>query len=123
MWQIFDLGTVRKQYELALNTAIRHRTYAKSDTIYFGFTLYKNDEIVDWRKWFKKPADQPGDGFKYDDHHWLIWKYSEGGIGFPVEYPNPVVDDLLDDKKREEVVKELVSEIADAVRNLKEQLK
>ena len=123
LWQTFDLGTVRKQYELALNTAIKYRPYAKSDIIYFGFTLYKNDEIFDWRKWFKKPADQPGDGFKYDDHHWLIWKYSEGGIGFPVEYPNPVVDALLDDKKREEVVKELVSEIADAVRNLKEQLK
>ena len=60
---------------------------------------------------------------KYDDRRWFIWKYSEGGRGFPVEYPNPVVDDLFDVKKREEVVKELVSEIADAVRNLKEQLK
>ena len=123
LWQTFDLGTVGKQYELALSTAIKYRAYAKSDIIYFGFTLYKNGEKVDRRKWFKKPADQPGDGFKYDGHHRLIWKYSEGGIGFPVEYPNPVVDDLLDDKKREEVVKELVSEIADAVRNLKEQLK
>ena len=119
LWQTFDLGTVWKQYELALVTAIKYRTYAELDKIYFGFELYKNGEQVDWRKkGLKNPADQLGDGFKHDDNNWLIWKYSKW-IGFPVKYPSPVVDDLLNNNKREEIVKELVGEISEAINKLK----
>ena len=120
LWQTFALETVWKQYELALITAIKYRTYAELDKIYFGFELYKNGKQVDWRKkGLKNPADQLGDGFKYDENHWLIWKYSKQEIGFPVKYPSPVVDDLLNSNKREEVVKELVGEISEAISKLK----
>ena len=121
IWQTFDLGTVWKQYELTLSTAIKYQADVELDKIYFAFTLYKNGERVDWRKikWLKNPADQLGDGFKRDDRKWVIWKYSKREIGFPVIYPSPVVDDLLNNNKREEVVKELVGEISEAINKLK----
>ena len=126
LWQTFHLRTVWKQYELALGTAIRYRSDAELDNIYFGFQLYENGKQVDWRKkGLKNPADQLGDGFRHDDEYWLIWKYSKRGIGFPVKYPNPLVDvdDLLNNNKREKVVKELVSEINCDINRLKEILK
>ena len=122
LYQIFHLGTAWKQYDLALDTGIEYWRNAELDEIYFAFILLKNGEHVDWKKinWLKNPAAQLGDGFMHDDYlH--IWKYSKRGIGFPVKYPNPVVDDLLNN--REKVVEELVSEIKKAINQLKEILK
>ena len=122
LYQTFHLGTAWKQYDLALYTGIEYWKNVELDKIYFAFTLLKNGEQVDWRKikWLKNPADQLDDEFEHDDY-WHIWKYSKREIGFPVKYPNPVVEDLLNN--REEVVEEFVAEINEAINQLKKILK
>ena len=124
LYQTFHLGTAWKQYELALYTGIEYGKDVELDKIYFAFTLLKNGEHVDWKKikWLKNPADQLDDEFEHDDY-WHIWKYSKREIGFPVRYPSPVVEDLLNNKKREKVVRELVGEISEAINKLKKILK
>ena len=119
--QRFHLGTVWEQYEIALSTGTEYSRGAKVDYIYFGFILFENGTQVKYcqDKRFKKLATQLGNQFKRSKS-WLVWKNSERGIGFPVEYPNPVVDDLLNDNIREGVVKELVSEIRETIKQLKE---
>lgn len=116
----FHLGIVWKQYEIALETGIEYRTNAEVDKIYFGLILFENgtqvENCLDER--FNKLADQLGSRFKRNEEY-LVWKYSERKIGFPVKYPNPVVDDLISNNKREEIVKELVSEIREAINRLK----
>ena len=122
LYQVFDLGTVWEQYEIALCTCTDYRGKPEINKIYFGFLLIENDMQVDYclDERFNKLTDQLGDQFERNNS-WLVWKYSKRGIGFPVKYPNPVVDDLLNN--REKVVEELVSEIKKAINQLKEILK
>ncbi|MCY4210369.1 MAG: PD-(D/E)XK nuclease family protein [Gammaproteobacteria bacterium] len=115
--QIFHLGAWN-QYEAALETGVEYATYAELDKIYFGFILFENETRVDdCQDVFERLANQIGSGFKIEKNS--IWKYSKSEIGFPVKYPNSVVGDLLNDDKRKEIVKELVTEIAEAVTQLK----
>ena len=122
--QRFHLGTVWEQYEIALSTGIEYGASAKVDYIYFGFILFENGTQVDYclDKRFNELADKLDNGFTRDENKWLVWKHPEREIGFPVKYPSPVVDDLLNHNKRGEVVKEFVSEIRGAINRLKKNL-
>ena len=122
--QTFHLGAVWEQYDIALRTGTEYSRHAEVDYIYFGFILFENGTQVNYclDKRFDELKDKLGNGFIRDNNKWLVWKWPEQDIGFPVVYPNPMADDLLNNNKREEVVKELVSEIADAVTRLKENL-
>ena len=123
--QTFYLKSVNwNQYDIALQTATEPYGNPEPDYIYFGFILFENGTQVNYclDKRFDELKDKLGNGFIRDNNKWLVWKWPEQDIGFPVVYPNPMVDDLLNNNKREEVVKELVSEIADAVTRLKENL-
>ena len=122
LYQTFHLGTAWKQYDLALYTGVKYWKNVEVDLVYFAIVIFKNGEHVDWKniKWLKNPADQLGDGFMHDDYlH--IWKYSEREIGFPVKYPDPMTEDLLNN--REKIVGELVGEIRKAVNKMKKILK
>ena len=123
--QKFHLRAVWEQYDIALSTGIEYETYAELYKIYFGFILFENGTQVHecQHERFNKLVDQLGTGFKRNNYL-LIWKYSEREIGIPVipvknKNRNRVVDDLLNNKKREEVVKELVDEISEAINKLK----
>ena len=123
--QRFHLGTVWEQYEIVLSTGTEYSANAEVDYIYFGFILFENGTQVDYclDKRFNELADKLDNGFTRNENKWLVWKHSEREIGFPVEYSKPVVDDLLNNNKRGEIVKELVSEIKKAINQLKEILK
>ena len=124
LYQVFDLGTVWEQYEIALCTSADNPGNPEIDKILFGFLLIENDKQVEYclNEKFNKLTDQLGDQFERNDY-WLVWKYPIRGIGFPVRYPSPVVADLLNDKKREIMVRELVGEISEAINKLKKILK
>ena len=93
----------------------------KSIIYILGLYFLKNGTQVDYclDERFNELKDKLGNGFTQNENEWLVWKYPEQDIGFPVVYPNPMADDLLNNNKREEVVKELVSEIREAINRLK----
>ena len=125
LWQKFHLGVVWKQYEIALGTSIDYRRGAKLDYIHFGFILFEDGNLVNncLNERFNELADPLLDkGFKRNNEYWLVRKCSEREIGFPAKYSNSVVEDLLNNNNREELVKDLVSEIRVAINNLKKNL-
>ena len=125
LWQKFHLGIVWKQYEIALGASIDYRRDAKFDYIHFGFILFDEGKLVNNclnERFNDLAAPLLDKGFQRNNEYWLVRKCSESSIGFPAEYPTPVVDDLLKNDKREAMVKELVSEISEALNYLKENL-
>ena len=122
--QRFHLGAVWKRYEIALSTSIDYRRDAKLYNIHFGFILFEDGNLVNNcldESFNELAAPLLDEGFNRVNKYWLVRKRSER-IGFPAKYPNSVVDDLLNNGKREEIVKKLVSGIREAINNLKKNL-
>ncbi len=123
--QTFCLKSVNwNQYDIALSTGTEYARNAEPDIIYFGFILFKNGKRVNrcLDNRFDDLARIFGNVFIRDNNSWLVWKLPEVNVGFPVEYPNQITGILLDDGKRRELVQKFVTEIADSVNQLKENL-
>ena len=108
-----------KQTEIALRVEIDGGGW-----IYYGFILFDKDgnriESCDDKR-FDTLAEKLREN-KFKRTKWYLgWKYPATDIGF-LEYLASITNNLLDDSKRTELVQEFVTEIADAVKQLKDNL-
>lgn len=106
-------------------TEIALRVEIDSGSILYGFILF--DEAGNSIKScnnasFNELAEKLSDNdFKRSD--WYVgWKYPARKIRFPAKSSDSISNNLLDDSKRTELVQEFVTEIADAVKQLKKSL-
>ena len=106
-------------------TKIALRVEIDGGSILYGFILFdKNDNQIkscndeSFNELAKKLSDND---FKRSD--WYVrWKYPARKITFPAKPSDSISNNLLDDSKRTELVQEFVTEIADAVKQLKDNL-
>ena len=118
----FKLGSFSwKQTEIALRVALGLEGW-----VFYGFILFENGKRVksyDDKK-FNTLAKKLSDNDFKREELWLGWKWPERDLGFPVEYLESESETLLFllDDKRIKAVRELVTEIAAAVKKLKENL-
>ena len=110
-----------KQSEIALRVEI--------DTwgwIYYGFILFDKDEnrIESCNdKRFDTLAEKLHDNDFKRTKWYFGWKYPARDIVFPAKSSDSITNKLVEDSKRIELVQEFVIEIADAVKQLKGNLK
>ena len=108
-----------EQTEIALRVEIDSEGW-----IYYGFILFDKDgnriESCDDKR-FDTLAVKLSDNDFERTKWYLGWKYPATDIGF-LEYLASITNNLLDDSNRTEFVQEFVTEIADAVNQLKENL-
>ena len=108
-----------EQTKIALRVAI------EGGSILYGFILFdkaghliKSCKDKSFDELAKKLSDND---FKRSD--WYVrWKYPARKITFPAKFSDSISNNLLDDSKRTELVQEFVTEIADAVKQLKDNL-
>lgn len=108
-----------EQTKIALRVAI------EGGSILYGFILFdkaghliKSCKDKSFDELAKKLSDND---FKRSD--WYVrWKYPARKITFPAKFSDSISNNLLDDTKRTELVQEFVTEIADAVKQLKDNL-
>ena len=120
----FGLDIIWKQTEIALRVELGDYGW-----ICYGFVLFEKGKRVKSCQTprFKALAEKLDGKFKFerDVKEWLGWKFPERDLGFPVDYPDQLeacMSDLLNNNKREEAVKGLVSEIRGAINQLKKNL-
>ena len=95
--------------------------------VFYGFILFEDGKRVkscDNKKFNSHAEKLPEDDFTRNNW-WLGWKSPKRGLGFPVEYlgaESKTHLSLLDDSERRKAVGELTTEIAGAVKQLKENL-
>lgn len=106
-------------------TEIALRVEIDSGSILYGFILFdeagnsiKSCNDKSFNELAKKLSDND-----FNRSDWYVrWKYPARKIRFPAKYSDSISNNLLDDSKRTELVQEFVTEIADAVNQLKKNL-
>ena len=116
-----------QQYDIALRIGTEYASRLESDSVYFGFVLFKNGRQVDYcqDEQFSELAEKMGSGFNRNANLWLVWKNLGQDIGFYVAHRSRVPEcmpRLLEDNERRKEIEKFVAEIAAAVTQLKENL-
>ena len=117
----FRLGISSDQTEIALRVEL-----SDAGRIIYGFVLFCEDgkgvKSCKDNKFDTLAERLPNNDFKRTDG-WIGYKRPARKIIFPPDYSRRNIEHLQDDRNRRESVQELVTEIANAVNQLKENLK
>ena len=116
----FGLDIIWEQTKIALRVEL-----SGSGWIGYGFVLFNEDGIrVESCKdnGFNTLAGMLPDNDFERTNGWIGWKYPARKVIFPPDYSRRNIEHLQDDRNRRELVQELVTEIANAVNQLRENL-